>query len=264
MEEVLPNKLDRQIYEFLYDRRATPPTMVEIIDHLSSRTVGTQAHFNRRVRELYEVFDCNATRMGKNYVYQLRGWSKTSANKRVSVSRKIRAQVLIHQRCAQCGKTPSEDHVKLEVDHKLPLTWGGTSDFDNLQALCHPCNQGKRDFFATFNEHSDKIRAAATHTEPHKRIGETLKAFHNAGLEAPSEVIGLVACLIQYQDDWQKRTRELRELGWEYTIRKRKEDGRMRSYYKLVKWTAWPNEPIAPLIKRIEAKKKIARQERTS
>jgi hypothetical protein len=31
------------------------------------------------------------------------------------------------QRCAQCGKTPNEDAIKLEVDHKLPLPGAGTA-----------------------------------------------------------------------------------------------------------------------------------------
>lgn len=260
MESVLAHKLDRHIYGFLYDRKDNPPTMLEIVGHLSWLEDGTQVHINRRVRELYAMFDCNATRSGSVHVYQLRGWAKTRATKRSSISRKIRAQVLIHQRCAQCGKTPAEDSVKLEVDHKLPLSWGGTDDIDNLQALCHECNHGKRDFYATFSEHADKIRIAARLKEPHKRIGETLKAFHASGQKAPSEVVGLVASMIQYQEDWQKRMRELRELGWEYKTYKRKEHGRIRSYYELTQWAPWPPEPVAPLIKRIESRKKLARQ----
>lgn len=34
--------------------------------------------------------------------------------------------------------------VKLEVDHIVPFSLGGTNEMDNLQALCVPCNRGKR------------------------------------------------------------------------------------------------------------------------
>ncbi|MGX1586091.1 HNH endonuclease [Microbacterium sp. NPDC055502] len=29
----------------------------------------------------------------------------------------------------------------MEVDHILPWSWGGSDEFDNLQALCGPCIQ---------------------------------------------------------------------------------------------------------------------------
>jgi 5-methylcytosine-specific restriction endonuclease McrA len=34
--------------------------------------------------------------------------------------------------------------VRLEVDHILPLSRGGSDTLDNLQTLCVPCNRGKR------------------------------------------------------------------------------------------------------------------------
>jgi hypothetical protein len=34
--------------------------------------------------------------------------------------------------------------VRLEVDHILPVSKGGSDAFDNLQTLCVPCNRGKR------------------------------------------------------------------------------------------------------------------------
>lgn len=55
---------------------------------------------------------------------------------RGSIGEKLRAEVLRHPRCAQRGKTPTEDNVKLQVDHKLPSSWRGTEDPASLQALC--------------------------------------------------------------------------------------------------------------------------------
>jgi hypothetical protein len=44
-------------------------------------------------------------------------------------------------RCRLCKATG----VPLEVDHIVPAARGGSDALDNLQALCFPCNRGKRD-----------------------------------------------------------------------------------------------------------------------
>jgi|CXWL01.1.fsa_nt_gi hypothetical protein len=44
-------------------------------------------------------------------------------------------------RCRLCKATG----VPLEVDHIVPVARGGSDALDNLQALCFPCNRGKRD-----------------------------------------------------------------------------------------------------------------------
>ena len=42
--------------------------------------------------------------------------------------------------CQYCGKNPTEDNVKLNVDHIKPRTSGGTDDFENLITACEQCN----------------------------------------------------------------------------------------------------------------------------
>lgn len=50
----------------------------------------------------------------------------------------IRARVLLEQPgCAGCGRPATT------VDHRVPLSRGGTHDRDNLQALCHSCHNRK-------------------------------------------------------------------------------------------------------------------------
>ena len=44
-------------------------------------------------------------------------------------------------KCLGCGRSESE--VKLEVDHIVPISKGGTSFIDNLQPLCKACNTHK-------------------------------------------------------------------------------------------------------------------------
>lgn len=47
-------------------------------------------------------------------------------------------------RCQICGRT-AQDNIKLEVDHKLARSKGGSDDPTNLWTLCFDCNRGKRD-----------------------------------------------------------------------------------------------------------------------
>ncbi len=169
--------------------------------------------------------------------------------------------MLAPQRCAQCGKTPLDDGVKLEVDHKIPLEWGGSNELENLQPLCVDCNAGKRAFYATYNAYSDEIRRAADRDSPHERIGELLKAF--GGDWVPSQVVSVVASMKKYQDDWQKRLRELRILGWDYKTKKEHdaETGRVNVYYRLVQSQAWPDGSVAAEVRRLDPSNKKGKAE---
>lgn len=47
-------------------------------------------------------------------------------------------------RCLLCGVAAKDDpDVRLEVDHIIPRSRGGTNDPENLWTLCHACNRGK-------------------------------------------------------------------------------------------------------------------------
>ena len=41
--------------------------------------------------------------------------------------------------CEACGII----HPKMEIDHKMPISRGGTNHLSNLQLLCQPCNRSK-------------------------------------------------------------------------------------------------------------------------
>lgn len=44
-------------------------------------------------------------------------------------------------KCVECGATNKD--VRLEVDHIVPLSNGGSDELTNLQTLCHECNMSK-------------------------------------------------------------------------------------------------------------------------
>ena len=50
-------------------------------------------------------------------------------------------------RCAICGKPI--DFNKMTIDHKIPLSKGGTNEISNLQPSCLGCNLMKADFTVT-------------------------------------------------------------------------------------------------------------------
>jgi 5-methylcytosine-specific restriction endonuclease McrA len=243
---------ERAIYKVLYENQETALSMADI-RHIMGVEAGQQEHLNRRMRELYRVFYIERTRSGTETFYMLIDKREVALNTE-SFTNADRAWALRDKRCAQCGRTPEEDEVKLHVDHKIPQSWGGTNDRDNLQALCSECNEGKKNLYATYDEFADQIKGAANYDEPHKRIGELLKAFN--GKPVPAELVDVVAKAKTYQDDWQKRMRELRELGWEYSFTKKKEGNRVRTFYTLEHFEPWPEGSIRAAIKQRELRKK--------
>jgi hypothetical protein len=138
----------------------------------------------------------------------------------------------------------------LVVDHIVPLHWGGKNELDNYQPLCEQCNGEKKAFLATFDRYTNEIRAAAQEEEPHRRIGELLKAFE--GNWVPSEILGVVASFGRFQEDWQKRLRELRLIGWKIDSRRKKDPStnRIMVEYRATHWEAWPSGPVRAEIAR--------------
>jgi len=70
------------------------------------------------------------------------------ANERAKLTAGLRYLILKRDgfRCCKCGKSQADaNYVRLEVDHKIPVSqWGRTIE-GNLETLCRDCNQGKAD-----------------------------------------------------------------------------------------------------------------------
>lgn len=253
----------RLLYGFLYRRRDNPPTMVELWFFATNVLGEDRSQTGRRLRELGAYFDLPAEVINGSTRYVLRGWaSGHSADAGAAISLRVRAQVLASQRCAQCGRTPTDDHVRLVVDHKIPRTWGGTNDRENLQPLCEDCNVGKRDYFRSFEDDADKIRKAIAFDEPQKRIGELLRAFDRDWVR--TDLLAMVASAKEYQEDWQRRLRDLRFLGWDYEHQKRYTEGaRVWTYYRVTKSAPWPDN-IRGAITAEEERRRRAKQARSN
>ncbi|WP_369370315.1 HNH endonuclease [Promicromonospora sp. Populi] len=262
LQELGLSTLQQQLYEYLHARREDPPTMREIrvFDQNLQSDIGegARAQVDRRLRELYRHFIVRKVRHkgDRGPRYKLERWVRTvPQSPTAKISGGVRARVLAPQRCAMCGRTPLEHNVELAVDHKTPQSWGGTNDIENLQPLCTECNGGKQAWFATYDQHADKIRAAMAHPEPQGRIGELLKAFH--GELVPGELLGIVASHKAFQEDWQKRLRELRELGWIIeNVKSTFGNRRVISHYRLVHAQPWGQGTIREQLRRTRQHRK--------
>jgi len=65
---------------------------------------------------------------------------------RPSVAPKVRFDVFKRDeyKCRICGvSTKDGSNVRLEIDHIVPLSKGGSNQIENLWTLCFECNRGK-------------------------------------------------------------------------------------------------------------------------
>ncbi len=253
------NPAARMLYSLLYRRRERPPTWGEARFFLEA-AFAPSVDVDRALRDLQLYFRIAEVADGADTRYQLDGWVEHPETvDDPPISDRLRAEVLAPQRCAQCGRSPLKDAVELVVDYRLPAAWGGVAEPDNLQPLCKKqCAAGKRELMEVHAVHADKIRTAASHDEPQRRIGELLKAFNGGWVR--TDLLGMVASAKEYQEDWQRRLRDLRYLGWEYTHEKRHHEGaRVWTYYRLIHSQPWP-ENIHAAIKAEERRRDEAKR----
>ena len=246
-------KIHHGILELL---RAHPEgiTIYQIREGLGN--ISGQQHLDKRVREIRYYFD--VPQRGGKYFYE--GERTQPVPDSGSISRALRAAVLgrAHGRCQMCGTTVEEDGIKLEVDHKVPRNWGGGTVLDNLQALCQDCNGGKRDFFASLNQ--AEMKRVAGLSSVYLRIAETLRM--HKGTPVPSWLLDLVANLNDFQEDWQKRLRELRYpvIGLKIkATRSKTATGKWQAAYQLENWKPLPDDHKWQ-IKEYERKKKAKKK----
>ena len=76
-----------------------------------------------------------------------------------------------------------------------------------------------------------------------------------------SDLLGIVASAKNFQEDWQRRMRDLRFLGWDYQHEKRYDEGpRVWTYYRLTNSAPWP-ENISQAIRHEGAKRKVQKRQ---
>jgi len=162
------------------------------------------------------------------------------------INSRLRGEALYKARgsCSNCGRSIEKDHVVLFVDYKIPLEQGGRTESDNLWAICEDCKVGKKSCFESVD--SAWIRDVMALKSVHMRLGETLKTLRSHPV--PAEIMDFVA----NQDDWKKRVRELRYLGWKIDVfTPKRSNRRVSTFYRLTEPRAWPDDPTG-VIRRYE------------
>jgi len=142
---------------------------------------------------------------GDGYVRLNSATLRRTGKRRTPVSRRLR-YLTFHKsdfRCRACGASV-KDGAKLEVDHIIPVDWGGTNDEGNLQALCQACNAGKKAWIA--GQPADLMKAIFERRTVETRIEGLFDAFPNQDI--PSTMIQLVS---RGAMDWQRALRRIRE-----------------------------------------------------
>lgn len=230
--------IERKIYELL----AQNPDGLDITQIRTQLGVGEeQEHLDRRIRALRKYYHVPGKHEGGRYVYRLKGAKKGEVGDDGAVSGRLRSEIihLAKSRCQMCGRTVEEDGIKLQVDHKIPQAWGGLTEKQNLWAICEQCNNGKRDYFQSFDiEHMKEIIA---YDSVHERIAHLLKLHMKEPVD--SDLIEFVANATERQEDWHKRLRELRypPIGLIIKTSKRKTpEGHVKSAYALQNWRELP------------------------
>ena len=248
----------RLAYGLLYRRQDRPPTREEIT--LFLQTASADAPVDKVLRGLREYFEITPVILDGQERFKLQGWAGTRPlTNLVPISSRLKVKALASGRCALCGKSPTRHKVVLEVDLRVPADWGGTNDPENLWALCEDCHVGWRQYLQTYAPYAEQISHAASFDEPQRRIGELLIAF--AGDWVLSDLIGIVASAKVYQEDYQRRIRDLRFLGWVISSEKRHHEGaRVKSYYRLIHAEPWPDN-IRAAISAEEKRRKATKQQ---
>lgn len=248
-----PSQMSLKILEVMKQHPAGI-TEGEIRENLRIPAVG-QANFGRRRRELNYTHIIEKHRDGPRVLYVYKG-PRDQPKDVTPISLRLQAQArhTARGRCGMCGRSIEKHGIVLVVDHKIPREWGGRTEADNLWALCEECNAGKKDYFQSVD--AEWMRKVMVHDSVHVRLGETLKAF------APEAVPATTLEFVANQDDWKKRTRELRYLGWKIGVSRSKvAGGRHRSFYRLIEAQPWPKDPTG-VIRRYEDQRALRNRRR--
>lgn len=140
----------------------------------------------------------------QNGSYRLNSLNVAARVRRGSITRTTRYRILHRDNstCQRCGRTPA-DGVKLAIDHKIPVEWGGETEDTNLWVLCEECNHGKKHWLK--DENADEMKKILEEQSGSKRL-EMYFDLHPNELLEPSRL-----ALVSGIRDWERALRAIRQ-----------------------------------------------------
>lgn len=191
------------------------PSRKQLILEYLKKNIGKWIH-NQELRDLTGLNDVPRTirlLRQEGWRIEVRGdgnvmlisLEKGEGKGRKAVSERIRYQVFSRDnfRCKACGRS-ADDGIKLTVDHKIPVDWGGTNDIKNLLTLCDECNRGKKAWVDSVP--SEVMKKIMDEPTVEKRIDKLFDSFPD--YDIPSTMVQLVS---KGSLDWQRALRRIRQ-----------------------------------------------------
>ena len=135
-------RVEKKLCEGNVQNAVTSPHFVCIACYTSPQ--GRNAYRKEADYTYKEFFDLyNATKQEMQWRQTRQGNAEYERSK---MNSSIRYDILKRDRfkCVICGRS-AKDGVKLHVDHIIPVSKGGKTEYSNLRTLCDACNFGKRD-----------------------------------------------------------------------------------------------------------------------
>lgn len=133
-------------YSFEFGRLDTPAKLLAFLEHVLAKNweYATARRAALLVRTMNAHFGWGMHQAEWEKVEDLKPRTTTAAAERAKLTPKLRYDVLLRDdfRCRSCGFAV-ESGAHLHIDHVKPVSAGGETIFNNLQALCSVCNQGK-------------------------------------------------------------------------------------------------------------------------
>lgn len=254
-------KLEEKIMDALLDWGVGKPISIPQLKSKIALAPDEQRQFERRLRDWRQKHGYNFPYDKKTDTYMLVSEKPAAPLQydegRISGTLRSLIYSRAHSRCAQCGSHAQEDEVKLVIDHRIPLSWGGKTEEENLWVLCEQCNIEKQNRYAHYDPKI--MRSCIGYKSVHKRLGELLKAFE--GKPVPHSLMEVVG----QDEQWQRRARQLRDLpGWDFVVEMDNTQKKKHKYvYRLISYGPWP-ESISRAIKDAAlARKKASEQKQT-
>jgi len=142
---------------------------------------------------LIECVVCGEQREVRKYDF-LRSKGKCTAcgaEENVGVSPSVLFKETVEYKCNKCGiKEWMNSPISLDIDHIVPISFGGSDSIGNLQYLCPNCHRQK-----TAKESAERYRTGKSVYLPGKKVGayEFIERRANKG-RSPQVLVKCVHC----------------------------------------------------------------------
>ncbi|WP_420399641.1 HNH endonuclease [Flagellimonas sp.] len=170
------------------------------------RKIGGISDWARVIRQLKQddIIEYDYDTSSSSYVItKIGAYSKQTRRSGLTSKDLYRIRNRDGHRCQSCGQG-ANDGVKLHVDHKIPVDWGGTNIDDNLWTLCSSCNQAKKSFFKDDFD-SEVMKLVYSESSGYQKLRVLFENSPNVKF-SPSILQGIAGIR-----DWTRTIRNIRE-----------------------------------------------------